>query len=80
MITFITLNEKDITDFAKERNNLIKKSKADWIFFVDSDEVIPKELKGEISKINFNTTKYNGFYVKRKIVFLGKRRTNIFGN
>jgi hypothetical protein len=73
-IAIITLNKPGITDFAKERNSLLQKSKAEWIFFVDSDEIVSEELKKEINKCLENQTigNYNGFYVYRKNYFLGQ--------
>lgn len=65
----ITLNEKEITDFAKARNRLLKKAKSEWVLFLDTDETLSKELINEIEKLDVNG--YNGFYIKRKIVFLG---------
>lgn len=70
----ITLNKKNISNFAKERNLLLKKSRAEWVFFVDTDEQISKELKHEIEERldskAANTLK--GFYVYRKNYFLGQ--------
>lgn len=66
----ITLNKKNIVDFAKERNNLLKKVNVDWIFFVDSDEKIPPQLKNELK--NLNPLKYETFIAKRKNYFLGQ--------
>ena len=66
----IILNKSGITDFAKERNLLLKKSKSKWVFFIDTDEVVTKELKSEI--VNLDPKDFNGFYIKRKIIFLGK--------
>ena len=73
-IEVITLNKPEITDFAKERNYLLQKSKAEWVFFVDSDEVVSKELKKEMDECLENQTinNFNGFYVKRKNYFLGQ--------
>ncbi|QQG41197.1 MAG: glycosyltransferase [Candidatus Woesebacteria bacterium] len=66
----ITLNRKNITDFAASRNHLLKSIKSEWILFLDSDEVISKDLKSEIKKLNTNG--YNGFYLNRKNYFLGQ--------
>jgi len=66
----ITLKQDGITDFAQERNKLLEKSKAEWVMFVDSDEVVSSELKDEIDQIA--PEKYNGYYVYRKNYFLGK--------
>ena len=51
-------------DFASQRNYAIEKASSDWIFFVDSDEVVSSQLADEIiSKIG--ETKYSGFYLRR---------------
>lgn len=70
----ITLKKDKITDFAKERNLLLAKSKASWVFFVDTDETVSKQLQKEIEE-TLNDSKandYNGFYIKRKNYFLGQ--------
>jgi len=69
-IKTITLDKPNITDFAKERNLLLQKSSANWVLFLDSDEKMTEELKKEI--LNLNAKNYDGFYIKRKIVFLGE--------
>ncbi len=70
----ITLKKDTITDFAKERNLLLAKSKATWVFFVDSDETITEKLKREIVEwLNGSiANNYNGFYVYRRNYFLGQ--------
>jgi glycosyltransferase involved in cell wall biosynthesis len=71
-IEIITLNKPGITDFAKERNELLKKARREWVFFLDSDEVISPALRRELSQLNNNSIKsINAFYVKRKNYFLG---------
>ena len=66
----LTLNKPGVSDFAKERNILLAKSKAEWILFLDSDEILDKSLKQEISDLNPGS--FNGFYIRRKIIFLGR--------
>ena len=66
----LTLYEKDITDFAEARNRLLKLANHDWVLFLDTDEEVTKELAREIK--NLNSEDFNGFYLKRKIIFLGK--------
>lgn len=67
----ITLKKKNITDFAGERNSLLKKAKTDWVFFLDADETMSKSLNDEIEK-EISEDKYDGFFVNRKNYFLGK--------
>ena len=66
----ITLNKPGIIDFAKERNLLLKKSKSDWVLFIDSDEKLSSDLSKEISTVD--PGEFKGFIFKRRIVFLGK--------
>ncbi len=65
MITYITLNKKNIVDFAKERNELLKKAKSEWVLFLDSDEKLSKPIS-DLSD------KYDGYILKRKNYFLGQ--------
>ncbi len=69
-VDVIVLDKPNITDFAFERNQLLKKSKKEWVLFLDKDEVLTEELTVEISNI-IKSTEYNGFYIKRKIFFCG---------
>lgn len=69
-IETLTLSKPGITDFAFERNRLLKSSKSKWILFLDTDENIPENLKEELN--NLDPKDFNGFYIKRKIIFLGK--------
>jgi hypothetical protein len=68
-IEVITLKKDRIIDFAKERNLLLKNAKSDWVLFVDTDEVLSRALKIEIE--NLDPKNFDGFYIKRKIIFLG---------
>ena len=70
-IKIITLKNKKIEDFAKERNmTLSEVERGKWVLFLDSDEIISPELKEEIK--NLNPGNYSGFYIKRRNYFLGK--------
>lgn len=62
----LTLKKNNITDFAKERNNLLKKSNSDWNLFLDSDEVL-------INSVNqlFNNS-ITAYYLTRKNYFLNQ--------
>lgn len=66
-----TLSKKNITDFAKERNELLEKAKTEWVLFLDSDEKMSKGLEGEILK-RIQDDGYVGYYLCRKNYFLGK--------
>jgi len=58
-------------DFSKQRNFGISKAQGKWVLFVDSDEIVTKELKNEIIQVTtdvFNST--DGYFLKRRDVFL----------
>ncbi len=63
-VTKFTLKKNNITDFAKERNSLLKSAKTNWVLFLDNDEKLSKP----IGKLNKN---YDGFILNRKNYFLG---------
>lgn len=70
MLATLTLNKPNITSFALERNELLRKTKSDWVLFVDTDEVITKDLEKEIKEA-IKDESYEGYYIKRKIYFCG---------
>ena len=69
-IETLILNQPGVTDFAAARNKLLKSAKSEWVLFLDSDESISEDLKKELE--NLDPEDYDGFYIKRKIIFLGK--------
>lgn len=60
----LSLNKKDIVDFAHERNSLMNKSASGWVLFLDRDE----NLSG---KIEFDG-KRESYYLYRKNYFLNQ--------
>jgi hypothetical protein len=71
-LEIVSLRKENITDFAQERNILLGKSKAEWILFLDSDETASPALMTEVRDLMTRRNLVNGFYIKRKIIFLGK--------
>lgn len=57
-------------NFSQQRNFALSKTKNDWVFFIDSDEVASGDLISEL----FLSTKlgFDGFYLRRKDVMWGK--------
>lgn len=64
-------------DFAAQRNYGLTKAKGDWVFFLDSDEIISKDLQKEIrdsiSRAGTDEKGIAGYYVKRDDIFFGKK-------
>lgn len=61
-------------DFSKVRNEGARRSKTDWIFYVDADERVTPELAREIL-VNIETNTGDVFRVKRENVCYGHRLT-----
>ncbi len=73
--------ERELDNFASQKNFAIEKASGDWIFSVDADEVLPNELAEEIRRI----LKYsrapsavqddvdipNGYLIPRRNIILG---------
>ena len=60
-------------DYAKQRNFALDSLpiKSEWIFFLDADEWISRKLKDEISELISHAPKENGFYIKRRLMWMG---------
>ena len=63
--------ETIVTNFAAERNLALKKSKNDWVFFVDDDEIPSAELIKEIRQ-EIEKGISHGFYIPRIDTCFGK--------
>lgn len=57
--------------FGKQKAYAVSKAKYDWVFIVDSDEVVSDELREEILDA-FHNPGYEGFMIPNTLVFLGK--------
>lgn len=60
-------------DYAKQRNYAIENLpvEAGWILFLDADEWLTDELKAEITEVLSGNPAENGFYIKRRMVWMG---------
>jgi len=71
-IVVIETSDEYNKNFSKWRNLGYKKSTGDWLFYVDADEVVTKDLKNEILSLIQNP--YHSYYViPRANYYLGKR-------
>jgi glycosyltransferase involved in cell wall biosynthesis len=67
----VKIIEGEFLGFGKTKNRAISYATNNWIFVLDSDEVITKELKTELLEVLKNP-KYNAYYVARLNRFFGK--------
>lgn len=63
-------------DFAAQRNFAMGESRGEWIFFVDADEEVTKELESEIRSVISKKPKereeVRAYYIKRRDVWWGR--------
>ncbi|WP_259014399.1 glycosyltransferase family 2 protein [Emticicia fluvialis] len=63
---------KAFNGFGNQKRFAVEQAINDWVFVVDSDEVVTQELKNEIDASLESNTGYQGFKVPRILIFLGK--------
>lgn len=63
---------RKLEDFSGQRNYGLQKAKGEWVFFLDSDEIVSSKLVQEILR-KITNTKINGYFIKRIDIFLGKK-------
>ena len=61
-------------DYGKQRNHAISALpiESEWIFFLDADEWMTDALKQEIAQRTALRPEENGFFVKRRLIWMGK--------
>ena len=58
----------------KQRNFALEQLpiETEWVFFLDADEWLPDDLKREIAEVVAGNPEENGFYIKRRLIWMGK--------
>lgn len=61
-------------NFARQRNYALDHFdiRSEWVFFLDADEWVPDPLKQEISTLIATSPAENGFYVKWRLIWMGR--------
>jgi glycosyltransferase involved in cell wall biosynthesis len=69
-----TVKQNPFVDYAKQRNFAIEHLaiQSAWILFLDADEWLPAGLKDEIAQVILGNPEENGFYLKRRLIWMGK--------
>lgn len=66
-LTIISLNQPEITDFARARNRAMADATTDWVLFVDTDEKVTPKLEAEIAQA-IKDKRFN-YQLKRQDIF-----------
>lgn len=61
-------------NYAKQRNHALDHLPihSEWVFFLDADEWLSEELKREISTLLVTAPDENGFFIKRRLIWMGR--------
>lgn len=61
-------------NYAKQRNHALDHLPihSEWVFFLDADEWLSEELKKEISTLLVTAPDENGFFIKRRLIWMGR--------
>ncbi len=66
--------------YVKQRRFAIQQATYDWVFVLDSDEEVSKELASWVQNFNPEIAKINGVWIQRKMVFYGQSINYVWHN
>jgi glycosyltransferase involved in cell wall biosynthesis len=65
--------KKEFNGYGEQKRYAVSLANNDWILSIDADEVVSDKLCDEIKNIfDDNEIKFNGFFLPRSLIFLGK--------
>jgi len=69
-----TVATNQFENYAKQRNYALDHLPitSEWVLFLDADEWLPEPLKNEISVLIATSPAENGFYVNRRLIWMGR--------
>ncbi len=68
----INAEVKEWRGYSKTKEYALSLTKNDWVFWIDADEVITKELQNELLEFKKSKLEYEAYSVARRAYFLGK--------
>jgi glycosyltransferase involved in cell wall biosynthesis len=68
------ISQNKFINYARQRNHALEHLpiRSEWVFFLDADEWMPDALKQEISALVASCPRENGFYVKWRLIWMGR--------
>ncbi len=62
---------RNFDNYASQKNYALERSTKNWVFFIDGDEIIEKELSDEIKEA-IKSDVFSGYTIPRKNIIFGK--------
>lgn len=69
----VKILQRKFDDFSSQKNFALEHASFNWVYILDADERVSKELEREIIEKLKNPGNFVGFYIYRNFYFLGKR-------
>ena len=69
----VKIIKRKFDDFSSQKNFAIKQATHNWIYILDADERVTKEVKKEIVSAVKDPKGFVGFYLRRTFYFSGKK-------
>jgi len=68
------ITQNKFENYARQRNYALDHLpvRSEWVLFLDADEWLPDALKVEISTLIATSPKENGFYIKWRLIWMGR--------
>src|SRR5687767_1663723 len=68
------ISQHKFEDYARQRNHALDQLpiRSEWVLFLDADEWLPDALKQEISTVLATGPEANGFYLNRRLIWMGR--------
>jgi len=67
------IHQHRFKSYAAQRNRALDLPiRSEWILFLDADEWLPEPLKEEIATVLSSNPLENGFYMKRRLIWMGR--------
>jgi len=68
------ITQNKFENYAKQRNYALDHLpiRSEWVLFLDADEWLPDALKQEISSLIAISPEENGFYINRRLIWMGR--------
>ena len=68
----VKIFHNEFEGYGAQKQFALEQTSNEWVLSLDADEILTHELIAEIQQVLSEDSKFNGFYIKRRHVFLDK--------